>query len=212
MASTSDPKILPCTFGGIEFAYSDTALRLWKPNNSFNRASIICVPNIFAGGKYSQSSNDASAVAHVWITVDHNLHAECNTTQDCLDGNSACSNNFTCQCQAGFTEIHREENKTETGCLVEGECREKNDTAGDCIGCRLIRDLCGWSAVEPQDNHLNTTALIAGFLSLGLLIILAVLLLVFLYRRNRQREDKIRCAGTTAFNNVGYESSKSCKE
>ncbi|XP_052274192.1 uncharacterized protein LOC127874079, partial [Dreissena polymorpha] len=112
MASTSDPKISPCTFGGIEFAYSDTALRLWKPNNSFNRASIICVPNIFAGGKYSQSSNDAFAVAHVWITVDHNLHAECNTTQDCLDGNSACSNNFTCQCQAGFKEIHREENIT----------------------------------------------------------------------------------------------------
>ncbi|KAH3881794.1 hypothetical protein DPMN_005721 [Dreissena polymorpha] len=61
--------VTPCTYGGLVFAYSNTTLRPWKPNSSADRAAIICILDVFAGGKYSQSTNDAFAVAHVWITL-----------------------------------------------------------------------------------------------------------------------------------------------
>ncbi|XP_052284230.1 uncharacterized protein LOC127880819 [Dreissena polymorpha] len=133
--------VTPCTYGGLVFAYSNTTLRLWKPDSSTDRAAIICISDVFAGGKYSQSTNDAFAVAHVWITLDHTLREECTTSLDCWDASSTCRD-LTCQCEAGSIETRQYTNLTTTGCYVHGECTHANETAGDCIRCHLPFDAC----------------------------------------------------------------------
>ncbi|KAH3881681.1 hypothetical protein DPMN_005608 [Dreissena polymorpha] len=187
--------VTPCTYGGLVFAYSNTTLRPWKPNSSADRAAIICILDVFAGGKYSQSTNDAFAVAHVWITLDHTLHEECTTSRDCWDAFSTCRY-LTCQCEAGFTETHQDTNHTTTGCYVDGKCTHANETAGDCKLCHLPFDACHWPDGPPHTTHTNPIRssasvrlyIIIGGSTAGLLTLVTIVTVLCLRQRKRKAD------------------------
>ena len=65
MVITLVDEISPCSYGGLTYAYTNTTLRLWKPRSSGD-GKLICIADIFAGGKYSQASNNANAIMKIW--------------------------------------------------------------------------------------------------------------------------------------------------
>jgi hypothetical protein len=66
MAYSLNPGTFACTYGGLVYAYKGISVRTWKPGSS-NFGKIICVPTIFAGGRYSQASNQSAVKAYMWI-------------------------------------------------------------------------------------------------------------------------------------------------
>jgi hypothetical protein len=55
-----------CSYGGLTYAYTNTSIRIWKPEPA-SKGSIICIPKIYGGGFHSQCSNMAMAMAYIWI-------------------------------------------------------------------------------------------------------------------------------------------------
>ena len=69
MAYSTSQTASPCCYGGLTYAYTNTTLRVWKPGSGIDFGKVICIADIFAGGKFSQGSNNATAILKIWTGI-----------------------------------------------------------------------------------------------------------------------------------------------
>ena len=55
----------PCAYGGIVYGYSETAVRLWRPDDA--RGAALCIGTEMGHGINSQASNSVDIVVTVWM-------------------------------------------------------------------------------------------------------------------------------------------------
>lgn len=53
-----------CSYGGLVYGYSDTLLRVWRPDT--DQGAIVCIPEKFGTGKHVQAAKNVDVHIAVW--------------------------------------------------------------------------------------------------------------------------------------------------
>ncbi|XP_052770544.1 uncharacterized protein LOC128210316 [Mya arenaria] len=59
-----------CTYGGLTYAYTQEAVRFWRPTDVIN-GGLVCVASVFGNGRNAQRSVNGLAIVMVWTSVTH---------------------------------------------------------------------------------------------------------------------------------------------